>query len=69
MRVLADLDLCIGAGVCVLTAPRVFDQSADDGSVRLLVETVHDVDAALARQAVDRCPSAALSIVDDEEDA
>lgn len=69
MRVLADLELCIGAGVCVLTAPRVFDQSADDGSVRLLVGTVSDEDAALARQAVDRCPSAALSICDEEDDA
>lgn len=69
MRVLADLELCIGAGVCVLTAPNVFDQSADDGSVRLLVETVTEADAALARQAVERCPSAALSICDDEEGA
>jgi ferredoxin len=69
MRVLADLELCIGAGVCVLTAPRVFDQSADDGSVRLLVGTVGDADAALVRQAVDRCPAAALSIADDGEDA
>ncbi len=66
MRVLADLELCIGAGVCVLTAPRVFDQSAEDGSVRLLVGTVDGADAALARQAVDRCPAAALSIREDD---
>lgn len=69
MRVIADLEQCIGAGVCVLTAPGVFDQSAEDGSVRLLAETVDGADAALARQAVDRCPAAALSIADDETDA
>lgn len=69
MRVVADLDLCIGAGVCVLTAPRAFDQNPDDGSVRVLVESVDPADAALVRQAVDRCPAAALSIREDEEPA
>jgi ferredoxin len=70
MRVIADLELCIGAGVCVLTAPGVFDQSADDGSVRLRVGTVSGTDAQLARQAVERCPAAALSIAaaDDDDD-
>ncbi len=69
MKLIADLDLCIGAGVCVLTAPDVFDQSPDDGRVTLRVEHVSGEDAALARVAVDRCPSAALSLVDDEEQA
>lgn len=62
MQVIADLELCIGAGVCVLTAPQVFDQSPDDGRVRLLAEHVREGDAAIAREAVERCPSAALSI-------
>lgn len=69
MRVIADLELCIGAGVCVLTAPEVFDQSPDDGSVRLRVERVREEDAAIVREAVDRCPSAALSIREDGEQA
>lgn len=66
LRIVADLDVCIGAGVCVMTAPKVFDQGDDDGLVRLLVDPVpHDQQAA-ARDAVELCPSGALSL---EEDA
>jgi ferredoxin len=67
MKVIADLDLCIGAGVCVLTAPGVFDQGADDGLVRVLVEEVPTADERLVREAVDLCPSAAISIAEDEK--
>jgi ferredoxin len=67
MKVVADLDVCIGAGNCVHTAPDVFDQSPDDGTVRLLVDVVPAEDAALVREAVDLCPSAALSIRDENE--
>jgi ferredoxin len=69
MRIVVDLELCIGAGVCVLTAPDVFDQSAEDGRVTLRTEHVSGPSEAFARQAVDRCPSAALSIADDEDPA
>jgi ferredoxin len=67
MKVIADLEVCIGAGVCVLTAPDVFDQSADDGRVKVLVDEVPADQARLIHEAVDLCPSAALSITDDEE--
>jgi ferredoxin len=67
MKVIADLDVCIGAGVCVLTAPDVFDQGADDGLVRVLVEEVSADEERLVREAVDLCPSAALSIAEDEK--
>jgi ferredoxin len=66
MKIAADLELCIGAGVCVLTAPDVFDQNPEDGRVTLRTEYVSGDAAALARVAVDRCPSGALSIEDDE---
>ncbi|MBS1676466.1 MAG: (4Fe-4S)-binding protein [Actinobacteria bacterium] len=66
MKVVADLDVCIGAGVCVLTAPKVFDQGADDGLVRVIVETVPSGEERLAREAVDLCPSGALEIVDED---
>jgi ferredoxin len=65
--VLADLDVCIGSGVCVLTAPRVFDQGSDDGLVRLLVDPVPADEEEAARDAVDLCPSAALSL-DEQND-
>lgn len=67
MRVLADLDVCIGAGVCVLTAPDLFRQDSEDGLVRLLVEEIPADEERLAREAVDLCPSAALSIAEDGE--
>ncbi|MFC0643852.1 ferredoxin [Cellulomonas phragmiteti] len=60
-RVLADQDVCVGAGQCARVAPGVFDQ-ADDGLVVLLVRDVPagEVDAVL--DAVDRCPSGAVRL-------
>jgi ferredoxin len=69
MKIVVDLELCIGAGVCVMTAPEVFDQNAEDGRVTLRTAHVSGKDAAFARAAVERCPSAALAIADDEEHA
>jgi ferredoxin len=68
MKVVADLEACIGAGTCVHTAPKVFDQSSEDGTVRLLVDVVPDEDVELVREAVDLCPSAALSISEEDWD-
>ena len=62
VHVHADRDVCIGAGMCVLTAGAVFDQD-DDGIVVLLDE--HPADEVAVRDAVANCPSGALSLVDD----
>ena len=61
VRVRADRDVCIGAGMCVMTAEAVFDQD-DDGIVVVLDETPDDADAA--RRAVANCPSGALSLTE-----
>ena len=63
VRVTADRDVCIGAGMCVLTAPAVFDQT-DDGLVEVLVEEPGESDAAAVRDAVKLCPSGALRVED-----
>lgn len=61
-QVQVDRDVCIGAGLCVLAAPEVFDQSEDDGLVVVLaVGALADPDAAVLA-AVRRCPSGALSL-------
>lgn len=64
-KVRVDEERCIGAGQCVLRAPRIFDQR-DDGIVVLLDATpppeLHDA----ARKAADLCPAEAIVI---EEDA
>ena len=66
MRLLADTAICVGAGMCVLTAPAVFDQDDEHGTV--LVRDSHPAGDDLARvhRAVDLCPSGALSLRDDD---
>jgi ferredoxin len=67
VRIEADRDVCIGAGMCALTAPDVFDQNTDDGRVVLLMERPADETAAAAREAVYLCPSGALTLREDDE--
>ena len=62
VRVLADREVCIGAGMCVYADDTVFDQD-DDGLVVLLVERPRDGDAV--RRAVATCPSGALQLAED----
>jgi ferredoxin len=62
MRVVADRNVCVGAGMCVLTAPGVFDQDEEEGLVSLLVERPGPAEIERVRRAVDLCPSGALSL-------
>ena len=64
MQVAANRDVCIGAGLCALTAPAVFDQD-DEGLVVVLMSDVSAEQAVPVNQAVDRCPSGALRRLDD----
>ncbi|GAA3041057.1 ferredoxin [Streptosporangium longisporum] len=59
MRADVERDICIGAGMCVLTAPAVFDQD-DDGIVVVLTEEIAPGDEAAVRRAVTLCPSGAI---------
>ena len=59
MRVEADRDVCIGAGMCVMNAEEVFDQG-DDGIVVILTAEVPPEYADAAARAVAACPSGAL---------
>ncbi|MFI6497464.1 ferredoxin [Nonomuraea typhae] len=61
MQIKADTDVCIGAGMCALTAPAVFDQSEEDGTVKVLESPVPAEHEAAARRAVQACPSGAIS--------
>jgi ferredoxin len=64
VKVSADREVCVCAGMCVMTAPGVFDQD-DDGVVLLLTEEVPDGEDNRVRDAVNLCPSGALRLVDD----
>ncbi|MER7999547.1 (4Fe-4S)-binding protein [Streptomyces sp. NPDC095613] len=64
MRVTVNQDVCVGAGMCALTAPRVFDQD-EAGVVTLLVAEPGDEEArATAREAGTLCPSGAVRIIE-----
>lgn len=65
MRVVTDTARCVGAGQCVLTEPAVFDQNDDDGTVVLLTEHVEGEQVDTVREAVEMCPSQAISLAED----
>ncbi|MEU3754337.1 (4Fe-4S)-binding protein [Streptomyces olivoreticuli] len=63
MRVTADRDVCVGAGLCALTAPGVFDQD-DDGVVTVLASDPGADQRPDVREAVHLCPSGAVRIIE-----
>ncbi|QVQ53414.1 ferredoxin [Spiractinospora alimapuensis] len=64
MRVTANREVCVGAGMCALTAPEVFDQDEEDGRVHLLTEKPLDEQQEKVREAERLCPSRALGLSD-----
>lgn len=51
-----------------MTAPRLFDQDPDEGLVIVLSEDLDESQVGAAREAVDMCPSGALSLIGDADD-
>lgn len=62
MKVVIDKDKCIGAGQCVMTAPDVFDQDEDAGTVVLLTERPPVTDQDKIRRAANFCPARVIHI-------
>jgi ferredoxin len=62
VKIVANRERCIGAGNCVFSAPAVFDQDDDTGTVVVIAERVSEADAAAVRDAVDGCPSQAITL-------
>jgi ferredoxin len=62
MEIKADTSVCIGAGMCALTVPQVFDQDEDEGTVVPLQqgEVPQELEEGV-RRAVTLCPSGAIS--------
>ncbi|MBU3063081.1 (4Fe-4S)-binding protein [Nocardia sp. NEAU-G5] len=65
MKLIVNRDICIGAGMCVLTAPALFDQDEEDGRVRPLATAESPEQQAALREAVAVCPSGAIRLADD----
>ncbi len=64
MRVTADRSVCVGAGLCAMTAPGVFDQDDEEGLVMVLTADPDSAEWAAARQADVLCPSGAVRITE-----
>ena len=56
-----DKDICIGAGQCALTAPKVFTQD-DDGLSEVLPGRADGGGDPLLREAVRACPVGAIHL-------
>lgn len=63
MRVTADRNVCVGAGLCALTAPEIFDQDGD-GLVTVLKSDPDGDSRPAAREAGVLCPSGAIQITE-----
>lgn len=61
MKVVVDMEMCIGSGMCTTIAPTVFDLD-DAGELILLKDEVADDtdEARLVRDAVACCPVEAI---------
>jgi ferredoxin len=60
MKVTVDADLCIGSGMCAMTAPAVFDQDPAEAVVVLLDPEPPPEQHAAVLEAVQRCPAAVI---------
>ncbi|WP_328350274.1 ferredoxin [Streptomyces sp. NBC_00457] len=63
MHIDIDTDVCIGAGMCALTAPDVFTQD-DDGFSSLLPGKEDGGGDPLVREAARACPVSAITVSD-----
>lgn len=64
MKVHVDPNICAGFGVCLGLCPEVFELH-DDGYAVVLVGVVPEEHEDAVRQAVNQCPSNAISLSDD----
>jgi len=62
-KVVADYDRCKSHAECMRIVPEVFEVR-DDGYMYILVKDVDDALRARCEEAVDTCPTQALSIQD-----
>lgn len=60
MKVIADLNKCIGAGQCVANAPDFFGQNDDTGLVIVLSDDIPEARREEIEMAIYACPTRAL---------
>lgn len=62
MKILIHEDKCCGAGLCVMNAPKVFDQRDEDGVVVLLAAEPPAEELDNVRRACHICPASAIEL-------
>ena len=63
-KIVVDFDLCESNGICMDIAPEVFEVR-DDGFLYILQEVVSEELLAKVEKAVPRCPTQAISLVEE----
>lgn len=63
MHIEIDKDVCIGAGQCALTAPRVFTQD-DDGFSMVIPGREDGAGEPMVREAARACPVGAIKVTE-----
>ncbi len=66
-KILIDRAACIGAGTCVVIAPKAFELDKDGIAVTLATSSEHTDEALL--QAAQSCPTQAIKLLDEEGNA
>jgi ferredoxin len=64
--IVVDRELCMGSGMCIVYAPNTF--AHDDETKAVVIDPTGDSIDAI-RNAVQACPTSALSLVTDDEDS
>jgi ferredoxin len=64
MRIVVDVERCRGAGQCALTAPEVFDQDEQDGTVVVLTDEPPPELHHAVGVAAQLCPNAVIRLED-----
>jgi len=62
LKVSVNQDVCVGAGLCVLSTSDVFDQREEDGVVRLLQTEPDEAHYEKVLGAARKCPSKAIRV-------
>ncbi|HSV83146.1 MAG TPA: ferredoxin [Ramlibacter sp.] len=62
LHVTVDQDVCVSAGLCVLSSADVFDQREPDGVVTLRLTDIPESEWEKVLSAARKCPSRAIQV-------
>ncbi|QHY99559.1 Ferredoxin-2 [Streptomyces sp. S4.7] len=62
LRVRVDAERCVASGMCVFSAPEVFDQDERDGVVVVLRDDPADDQYDAVHAAIGNCPAQVISV-------